>query len=135
MASLHDAMSDTIDIRNFVEAPHSHTTHSEAKAVRLSIRHFAAKTTAKIYEFTKPCIQLGRSEESDVTLTTPIQLVSRRHAEIYWHEGHYWLRDVGSRRGTLCNTCPVIPNKPLVLSDGDIIQMGDFLVAFQHLAL
>src|SRR5690606_37975957 len=44
---------------------------------------------------------IGRSMDMDVVLAD--DAVSRRHARFYRHQGHMWLRDLGSRNGTLVN--------------------------------
>ncbi len=41
---------------------------------------------------------LGRSPDAHILL--PDRLVSRRHAKISFHEGRWYLQDLGSRNGT-----------------------------------
>jgi DNA-binding NtrC family response regulator len=46
-------------------------------------------------------MHIGRGESCEVKLTDPIS--SRFHAVVYFEEGHWQLRDTGSRNGTLVN--------------------------------
>ena len=46
-------------------------------------------------------LRIGRSRENDVSL--PDQWLSRHHAEVHPGERGYYLRDLGSKNGTLLN--------------------------------
>jgi len=70
-----------------------------------------------------PSVTLGRAgveEMSDVTF--PERQISRRHAEIFWQNGHHYLRDLGSKNGTYLNGQPVREAVPL--QDNDIINLA-----------
>lgn len=47
--------------------------------------------------------------------------ISRRHAQIYFQDGHWRIRDLGSTNGTTVNECPV---EDCLLSAGDRIGFG-----------
>jgi pSer/pThr/pTyr-binding forkhead associated (FHA) protein len=64
-------------------------------------------------------VMLGRSPDAEVHLCDP--WVSRRHCQIDAVDGRLWVRDVGSRHGTLVNDAPV---KESPLMPGDILSMG-----------
>ncbi len=44
-------------------------------------------------------LQIGRREDCDICLRHD-PFVSRQHAEIYWHDGRWWLHDQNSTNGT-----------------------------------
>jgi pSer/pThr/pTyr-binding forkhead associated (FHA) protein len=64
-------------------------------------------------------VLLGRSPDAEVHLTD--RWVSRRHCQIDVLRGRLWVRDVGSRHGTLVNDAAV-NESPLM--PGDILTMG-----------
>lgn len=45
-------------------------------------------------------VRLGRSPDNAVVLSDQHSLVSRHHMSFTWHEGNWWMEDVGSSRGT-----------------------------------
>jgi pSer/pThr/pTyr-binding forkhead associated (FHA) protein len=55
--------------------------------------------------------------------------VSRRHAVIGFTGDRWWIRDLGSRNGTLLNGLP-LTNPGGTLKDQDEIQLGDWKLAF-----
>lgn len=63
---------------------------------------------------------VGREADCDVVLTDPT--VSRRHAGLRFRDGHWILRDLGSRNGTLVNDARVIRCQ---LHPGDRLRLGD----------
>ncbi|MDP1570281.1 MAG: SpoIIE family protein phosphatase [Vicinamibacterales bacterium] len=67
----------------------------------------------------RPVVAIGRRTESDLRLVGSD--VSRDHAEIARVDGHYVLRDRGSRYGTLVNDETVTEHR---LAHGDRIQFG-----------
>jgi hypothetical protein len=68
-------------------------------------------------------LSIGRSNQADLCLDN--ERVSRRHAELYFASGHWWLRDLGSSNGTFVNNTFI--HEPTRLRDGDEIRIGDSL--------
>jgi len=57
--------------------------------------------------------------------------VSRRHAEVYFESGSYWVLDLGSTNGTFLNGEPV--ERAARLSAGDRIDIGTSTITFCHI--
>lgn len=70
-------------------------------------------------------VTIGRHPGSDIFLDDIT--VSRRHAEVSYNEGTFWVHDVGSLNGTYLNR-QGIDNAPL--SSGDELQVGRFRLLF-----
>jgi DNA-binding NtrC family response regulator len=65
----------------------------------------------------------------DLRLRLADSRASRDHAEIVPALGGHRVRDLGSKNGTRLNDRPVGPDQPVVLADGDVLQIGHtFLV-------
>ena len=62
----------------------------------------------------------GRNMDCDIVL--PDRQVSRQHAEIYFDQGLYYLRDLGSKNGTYLNEQPI--TAAVRLQDGDSVQIA-----------
>lgn len=74
-------------------------------------------------QFDKPYVGLGRHPLSDVRFDAERDLdVSARHAAVLRPDGHYLVRDLGSRNGTFVNGRPVEGDCELV--SGDVIRLG-----------
>lgn len=71
-------------------------------------------------------ITLGRSRENAVVLTDAS--VSREHARIAFRDGAWWAEDMGSKNGTKVNGRRI--EKATPLTPGDVLQLGNFQVAF-----
>jgi Ca-activated chloride channel homolog len=63
---------------------------------------------------------VGRTSAADVPLQD--EMVSRRHAEIFAHDGVFWVADLGSTNVTLLNGHPV--GAPQRLTIGDVVKVG-----------
>jgi pSer/pThr/pTyr-binding forkhead associated (FHA) protein len=68
---------------------------------------------------------LGRDGDCGVFLDDVT--VSRRHAELRYFDGEYWVVDAGSLNGTYVNRKPVHTSP---LTSGDEIQIGKFRLSF-----
>jgi len=66
----------------------------------------------------------------DLTYSDPAAYVSRRHAEVTADTQGYHLVDLGSENGTFLNEQRVAANKPILLHNGDIIQVGKVQMQF-----
>ncbi len=71
-------------------------------------------------------VSIGRTEDNDVALGDAHS--SKRHAEIIKRKNHYYLRDLGSRNGTVLNGKKILSETPL--KDGDIIVIGSASMSF-----
>lgn len=70
---------------------------------------------------------IGRASDCDISLDN--RLVSRNHAEIYWQDGDFFIRDLSSKNGTHVNGQPLTHEKRL--QDGDEVQVAlRFKLAF-----
>ena len=65
---------------------------------------------------------IGRQAESDLQLDH--QQVSRRHAALHCTATECSLEDLGSANGTRLNGQKLTPNVPVILKEGDSIQIG-----------
>lgn len=74
----------------------------------------------------EPSTTIGRIEGNGVILDE--DTVSGRHAAVEFHDGRWWLRDLGSRNGTLLNNEPVDGQDQL--EPGDLIQIGAVRLQF-----
>jgi transcriptional regulator with PAS, ATPase and Fis domain len=68
-------------------------------------------------------IVIGRDEAADLML--PVTAVSRRHAEVRREGGRFFVKDLGSRNGTLVNGHPVTESE---LEPLDELRVGDAIL-------
>jgi sigma-B regulation protein RsbU (phosphoserine phosphatase) len=81
----------------------------------------------KLVSSQKRSLHIGRLPESEILVDEPV--VSRRHAEIYRSDSAYFVKDTGSRNGTLVNGERI--SQPRELSTGDIIGVGNTKIVFE----
>ena len=74
----------------------------------------------------EPSTTIGRVESNDVVLNE--ETVSSRHAAVEFHDGRWWIRDLGSTNGTLLNN--ELVNGQDQLEPGDLIQVGGVRLQF-----
>jgi len=72
-------------------------------------------------------VRIGRERTNDVALEDINS--SRRHAELFLHEGAVYIRDLHSTNGTFVNGARVEEAK---LSSGDQIEIGDTVLLFEE---
>lgn len=72
-------------------------------------------------------VRIGRASENDVVLSD--DRCSRYHALIYWKEHLWYIRDLGSRNGTILDNQPLMFPRPL--SHGSRIQIGHSTLVFE----
>ena len=87
-------------------------------AIRLEIRAKGEQPMART--FTQTEIILGRDPLSDVPLGD--EAASARHARLSFHDGQWWIDDLGSTNGTRLNRGRVL--RSTVLTNGDEIKCG-----------
>ena len=67
-------------------------------------------------------IRIGRGSGNDLVTPGESNVVSREQALLFFHDGRYWIEDLGSRHGTYVNDAPVTVQQMLV--EGDAIRFG-----------
>jgi FHA domain-containing protein len=72
---------------------------------------------------------IGRSENNTLVLPDPERYISRVHASIALQGGGFVLIDNGTKNATLVNGQPIGQGNQARLSDGDIIRLGDYILA------
>jgi pSer/pThr/pTyr-binding forkhead associated (FHA) protein len=99
-------------------------------ALRLTI--FENGNIAEQYKrnFLQDKIVIGRSRSVDVCL--PDLAVSVRHAEIVLEKNEYAVMDSGSVNGTWVNGRELVPHRPRILQDGDVISVASFSLKFEN---
>lgn len=73
------------------------------------------------YELTQTLVSIGRAEDNDIVLSG--ELVSRKHARLFWIQDVLHVEDLASRNGIKVNEVPV--DKTTRLKSGDILTIGD----------
>lgn len=75
-------------------------------------------------------VLIGRAR--DATLSLNSANVSKRHAEVSWRNGAYFIHDLASTQGTKLNGLPVSlnPQLPTKLKSGDRIALADTVLEF-----
>jgi Nif-specific regulatory protein len=71
-------------------------------------------------------LTIGRS--SKCAIVVPDDRTSRRHAEVYFDQGSWMVRDLDSRNGTLLNEAPV--HGAVGLKNGQVIQVASCRMSF-----
>jgi pSer/pThr/pTyr-binding forkhead associated (FHA) protein len=66
-------------------------------------------------------VTAGRAEDNSLSLKDDVY-ASGHHAELYFEDGQYYLKDLNSRNGTYKNNEPVVGVTPI--SKGDLITFG-----------
>jgi serine/threonine protein kinase len=80
----------------------------------------------RTYRFHQDVSTVGRTNGNDLVISG--RSVSRRHARLWFDNGHWYIEDVGSSNGTLVNNVRIY--QPVILNDGDVINFGDEVVVF-----
>ncbi len=98
-----------------------HSTQNKQQSVPILVN----PESGEIYEL-QPVMALGRNPDNAVVLDS--DTVSYEHALITTRDSHWWIEDLGSSNGTLVNS--VYITTPLILSEGDIIEIGSVRLRF-----
>ncbi len=72
-------------------------------------------------------VSIGRDTGNTIVLLDP--KVSKWHARIHWSDGTFLIADLGSSNGTTVNGSTI--SSPKTLSNGDRIEIGDFILRVQ----
>jgi hypothetical protein len=75
---------------------------------------------------------IGRDSDNDIVLTA--WSVSRCHAVLLRDVAGVRLLDLESTNGTLVNGLPALPDEPVQLADGDLIQLGQVALRYHAAA-
>jgi pSer/pThr/pTyr-binding forkhead associated (FHA) protein len=81
--------------------------------------------SSNVYSFDKPIIRIGRLEDNDLIIDDP--RISRYHAELRYHEGHFQIVDMNSTGGTFVNGVKI---NGQVLDKGDVITLAGIHLVF-----
>jgi pSer/pThr/pTyr-binding forkhead associated (FHA) protein len=80
----------------------------------------AGPSRGRTYPIPSNGATIGRLADNAVCL--PDERLSREHARIEFHDGHFWLRDLDSTNGTALNGSPV--SSAQIISNGDTVELG-----------
>jgi len=75
---------------------------------------------------------LGRNQNCDLPLPPQIEKVSRHHAQFDLQSGGWRVADLGSRWGTSVNGVDLQPNRPVPLSEGDLVRIQPWTLRFSR---
>src|SRR6185312_9773187 len=99
-------------------------------AVRFVVRSRDGHTMQEelAYPFDQARIVLGRAPSADVRIPSPT--VSEAHASVQLKGADWFLTDLGSRNGTKHNGQKLLPERTRKLHDGDLIDIGNYVLSF-----
>ncbi len=107
-----------------------------AALLRLRIAHTGRTVEVRShqsYEIGRADPSLGLLPDLDLSQEGPEAIwVSRRHARIFYHEGHFYIEDMGSTNGTYLNNKRLVSGLPYALQDGDELRFGR-IIAHVHI--
>jgi serine/threonine protein kinase len=96
------------------------------RPVLVSLSMQSGPMAGKTYRFHQDVSTVGRTNGNDLVISG--RSVSRRHARLWFDNGHWYIEDVGSSNGTLVNNVRIY--QAVTLNDGDVINFGDEVVVF-----
>lgn len=99
--------------------------------VKLFLKTDEDSDEVEAFSFEQEIISLGRDKENDLHIPDKSRVVSKRHAEITQLEDGYEIADLGSKNFTYLNSTRLESGRSYMLSDGDVIKLGEFEVEFQ----
>lgn len=82
----------------------------------------------RIFEFDAFPVSLGRGANNSISLTDPTRTVSRNHARIMGKNDQVVIVDLDSKNFTYLNDDRLNPLEVYELSEGDVLQCGDFVI-------
>jgi pSer/pThr/pTyr-binding forkhead associated (FHA) protein len=99
-------------------------------AVRFVVRSRDGQTLQEelAFPFDQARIVLGRAPSADVRI--PSRTVSEAHASVQMRGSDWLLTDLGSRNGTKHNGQRVTPDRTKKLHDGDLLELGNYVLSF-----
>jgi DNA-binding winged helix-turn-helix (wHTH) protein len=96
---------------------HTQTAKSNVRAF-LIVESGMTDETVRLFTLTEHPATIGRPTETsnpDIKINDP--QISRKHAEVYFKDGHFWLCDTGSKNGTMLDGQIVDPQKTYRLAN------------------
>ncbi len=96
------------------------------RPVLASLSMQSGPMAGRTYRFHQDVSTVGRTNGNDLVISG--RSVSRRHARLWFDNGHWFIEDVGSSNGTLVNNVRIY--QAVTLNDGDVINFGDEVVVF-----
>jgi serine/threonine protein kinase len=96
------------------------------RPVLASLSMQSGPMAGRTYRFHQDVSTVGRTNGNDLVISG--RSVSRRHARLWFDNGHWYIEDVGSSNGTLVNNVRIY--QAVTLNDGDVINFGDEVVVF-----
>jgi predicted component of type VI protein secretion system len=98
--------------------------------VRFVVRSCEGKKPGSVidYPFEQTRIVIGRGASSDVRI--PHRTISELHATVQQHGDLWQLADASSTNGTSMNGQRLTAGRPKRLRDGDLIELGAYVVSF-----
>jgi len=103
------------------------TIIERAGGAMAELRVVSGTSAGKIFKIPAGEAKLGRDNSNLVAVEDA--KASREHAKIRFADGIYTIADLGSGNGTFVNDRPVSGQTPL--SDGDLVRIGDTVLAFK----
>jgi serine/threonine protein kinase len=88
----------------------------------------SGQMAGQAFRFHQDLTTIGRTNGNDLIIQG--RTVSRRHARLWFDNGHWFLADMQSANGTFVNSARLQPNQPVALNDGDILNFGEEVVLF-----
>lgn len=113
-----------------VAARPARNSANPAKPFTLCVEQAGTPGRRRRFTFAQDRVGLGRALSCDVSLESPLKLVSRAHAEIRREAGGFWLVDLGSKNPTRLNGETLEAGHRYGLRCGDRFVLGDFVVEF-----
>jgi hypothetical protein len=121
-----DVAAGRVDVRAAyaAEAQPASDTHEVKAAVPPASEAgaWSLHGVGRVFALGEPVIRLGRALSNDVILDD--RRISRRHAQLRWRAGTYYLSDMGSSGGTTVNGRAVRRGEEISLGDGDVVGLA-----------
>jgi type III secretion system YscQ/HrcQ family protein len=98
--------------------------NAEGIDIQLTVKPVGEIAKAQRYRLPNPNILLGRVNDNNVVLKSP--LVSKKHAEIFRRGVEYYIKDLNSNNGTSLNEVKLVPGSDVSLRNEDVVRIDPF---------
>jgi predicted component of type VI protein secretion system len=105
-----------------------HASHPDANH-HLRLLNGDKADQASLAEFIQLQMVTYIGRDPTCTIVVADDATSNQHACLFCSDGVWWLKDLGSRNGTLLNDLPL--SKPTSLAEGDVIGIGNIQFKFE----